>query len=132
MVPSVELQKAIYGELSKGNYPVHEVVPQDEEELPMITIQSINRIPNYTKTNRKRFTYSIIIDGWSYSRSSYEIKGIEEFIYQTIMDLEVGQFSVELVSLVMNENIKEEQTTDRVVHHSIQQFELIISEKGED
>lgn len=132
MVPSIELQKAIYQELTKGIYPIVEVVPKDLEEMPLITMQNLNRETNFTKTNNERFTFSIMIHGWSFSRSSLEIKEVEEFIYQTIMNLTMVDYEIELVNLGMNQNLKEEQKADRVVFHSIQEFEITISRKGED
>lgn len=131
MVPSIELQKTIYQELTKGNYPVVEVVPKDLDEMPLITMQNFNRETNFTKTNNERFTFSVMIHGWSFSRSSLEIKEIEEYIYQVIMNLKMVNYDVELVILGMNQNLKEEQAADRVVFHSIQEFEIVISRKGE-
>lgn len=131
MIPSVELQKTIFSELDKGSYPVAEVVPKDLKAMPLITIRDLNRETNFTKTNVNRFTFSVTIDGWSYSRSSYEIKTVEEYIYQTVMSLEMDSYDVEMVNLEMNLNLKEEETADRVVFHSVQQFEITISKKGD-
>lgn len=131
MIPSVELQKAIFSELDKGSYSVAEIVPKDLEAMPLITIQDLNRETNFTKTNTNRFTFSVTIDGWSYNRSSYEIKAVEEYIYQTVMNLEMVSYDIEMVNLEMNLNLKEEESADRVIFHSIQQFEITISEKGE-
>lgn len=127
MITSVELQKAVYKELEKDIYPVQEVVSQDFNELPMITIQDLNKNTNFTKTNKDRFTFSITIHGWSVGRSSIEIKEIENFIYQTIMDLEMETYNVELVNLSMNSNIRDEETANKIVFHSIQEFEITIS-----
>lgn len=132
MIASVELQKTIFKELDKGDYLVAEVVPKDLDKMPLITIQDLNRETNFTKTNKNRFTFSVIIDGWSHSRSSIEVKEVENFIYQSVMGLEMIHYDVEMVDLTMNINLKEEQASDRTIFHSIQQFEITISEKEND
>lgn len=129
MIPSIALQQALFSELSKGDYPVHEVVPSDTNKLPLITFGDFNRTNNFTKTNTNRFTYLVIIDGWSIGKSSIEIKQIEEFIYQTVMNIQIESYDVEFVELDMNINLKEEQTGDKLVFHSIQQFEITLSKR---
>lgn len=132
MYPSVELQKAVFKDLSRWLYPVSEIVVPELKDLPMITIEDFGRGTNFTKTNKERFTFSVMVHGWSVGKSSIESKEIEEFIYQTLMNLSMTYYEVEFVALVMSNNVKEEQANDRVVFHSIQQFEITISRKGED
>lgn len=125
MIPSVELQKAIYESLDEGIYQVYEVVP-NVDRMPLITLGSLRKSEDFTKTNTNRFTFSITIHGWSIGKSSIESKMIEEFIYQSITELEMDDYDVEFVRLAMNENLKEEETDDRVIFHSIQEFEITI------
>ena len=125
MIPSVELQKAIYEILDEGIYQVYEVVP-NVNRMPLITLGSLRKNEDFTKTNTNRFTFSITIHGWSIGKSSVESKMIEEFIYQSITELEMDDYDVEFVRLAMNENLKEEETDDRVIFHSIQEFEITI------
>lgn len=125
MIPSVELQKAIYESLDEGIYQVYEVVP-NVDRMPLITLGSLRKSEDFTKTNTNRFTFSITIHGWSIGKSSVESKMIEEFIYQSITELEMDDYDVEFVRLAMNENLKEEETDDRVIFHSIQEFEITI------
>lgn len=125
MIPSVELQKAIYEVLDEGIYQVYEVVP-NVDRMPLITLGSLRKNEDFTKTNTNRFTFSITIHGWSIGKSSVESKMIEEFIYQSITELEMDDYDVEFVRLAMNENLKEEETDDRVIFHSIQEFEITI------
>lgn len=132
MIPSVALQKAIYSELNMGIYPIHEVVPKTNKDLPLITLHGFTREPNFTKTNQKRFTFKVSIHGWSIGKSSIEIKEIEEFIYQTIMNLKMKAYDIEFINLSLNANTKSEETEDRVVFHSIQEFEITISSKKEN
>lgn len=129
MIPSIALQQALFSELSKGSYPVHEVVPSNTDKLPLITFGDFVRTNNFTKTNTNRFTYLIIVDGWSIGKSSIEIKQIEEFIYQTVMNLQMTDYRVELVNLEMNNNLKEEETADRIIFHSVQQFSITLAKK---
>lgn len=125
MIPSVELQKTIYEVLDEGIYQVYEVVP-NVDRMPLITLGSLRKSEDFTKTNTNRFTFSITIHGWSIGKSSVESKMIEEFIYQSITELEMDDYDVEFVRLVMNENLKEEETDDRVIFHSVQEFEITI------
>jgi len=125
MIPSVELQKAIYESLDEGIYQVYEVVP-NVDRMPLITLGSLRKSEDFTKTNTNRFTFSITIHGWSIGKSSVESKMIEEFIYQSITELEMDDYDVEFVRLAMNENLKEEETDDRVIFHSVQEFEITI------
>lgn len=125
MIPSIELQKAIYKVLEKGVYPVYEVVP-NVDKMPLITLGSLSKNEDFTKTNTNRFTFSITIHGWSIGKSSIESKEIEEFIYQSITELEMETYDVEFVRLGLNENLKEEESDDRVIFHSIQEFEITI------
>lgn len=125
MIPSVELQKAIYEILDEGIYQVYEVVP-NVDKMPLITLGSLRKSEDFTKTNTNRFTFSITIHGWSIGKSSVESKMIEEFIYQSITELEMDDYDVEFVRLVLNENLKEEETDDRVIFHSVQEFEITI------
>ena len=125
MIPSVELQKAIYEVLDEGIYQVYEVVP-NVDRMPLITLGSLRKSEDFTKTNTNRFTFSITIHGWSIGKSSVESKMIEEFIYQSITELEMDDYDVEFVRLAMNENLKEEETDDKVIFHSIQEFEITI------
>lgn len=132
MSASIELQTDVFKALGAGNYPVQEVSPSTVEEMPLITIQDFNRETNFTKTNTDRFTYSITVHGWSSGKSSLESKQIEEFIYQTVMNLKMTNYKVELVNLSMVSNLRDEETEDRVIFHSIQQFEITISKiKGD-
>lgn len=131
MIPSKAVQTALYEALKEGLYPIHEVVPSNDDMLPVITIGELRRTTNFTKTNTDRFTYSVIIHGWSKSNSSGESKEIEEFIYQTAMNLSIDNYEVELVTLEMNNNLREDETRDSIVFHSVQQFEITISKKGE-
>lgn len=128
MIPSVELQKAIYESLDEGIYQVYEVVP-NVDRMPLITLGNLRKSEDFTKTNINRFTFSITIHGWSIGKSSVESKMIEEFIYQSITELEMDDYDVEFVRLAMNENLKEEETDDRVIFHSIQEFEITIKKK---
>lgn len=132
MVPSVELQKALVSELSEGSYPVLEIVPADNDAYPLITLSDLNRQTNYTKTNKNRFTYSVRVRGWSIGRSSLVNKEIDDFVFKTVSGLQMEHYDVEFVELVLNANTREEETKDRIVFQSIQEFEITISEKGED
>lgn len=125
MIPSIELQKAIYKVLDEGIYQVYEVVP-NVDNMPLITLGSLRKSEDFTKTNTDRFTFSINIHGWSIGKSSVESKMIEEFIYQSITELEMIDYDVEFVRLVLNENLKEEETDDKVIFHSVQEFEITI------
>lgn len=131
MIPSIELQRAIYEQLNSGLYPVYETVPSDTTDLPLITMQDFNRQTNFTKTNQDRFTYSVMLHGWSVGRSSIQSKEIEEHIYQTVMSLAMMNYDVEMVRLAMNGNMRDEENKDAIVFHSIQQFEITIQRKGE-
>ena len=134
MAPSVDLQKTIYNELETGGYPVREIAPAEVKEMPLITLSELNRETDFTKTNKDRFTYTIMIHGWSIGKSSLESKTIEEFIYQTMMILTTTRdYKVEMVNLLMTNNVREDESADRVTFHSIQQFGITISKyKGED
>ena len=134
MAPSVDLQRTIYNELKAGGYPVGEIAPAEVKEMPLITLSELNRETDFTKTNKDRFTYTIMIHGWSIGKSSLEAKTIEEFIYQTMMNLTTTRdYKVEMVNLLMTNNVREDESGDRVTFHSIQQFGITISKyKGED
>lgn len=131
MIPTVALQKAVYQELSKGSYQVFEVVPSDIGKMPFITIGDINKETNFTKGNEDRFNISITLHSWSNANSSVESKEMEEFIYQTLMNLELTLFGydVEFISLDLNTNYKEADSKDKSIFHSVQGFGLTISKQ---
>ena len=131
MIPSLELQKAVYTELSKGVYPIFEVQPSDTSKMPFITFSDLSRETNFTKDNQNRFTFSIILHGWAIGKSSIQSKQIEDFIYNTVMSLEMVSYKVEMIDLSMNTNVREDESKDRTVFHSVQQFEITISKRGE-
>ena len=74
MIASIQLQKALYASLSES-YSVYEVVPK-EESFPFITFGDVTREENFTKTDKKRFTFTISIHGWSKGTSSIQSKTI--------------------------------------------------------
>lgn len=130
MIPSLALQKALYEELVKGDYSVFELMPSDKRMMPFITFTDLTKETNFTKDNLNRFTFSVTLHGWSMGKSSVVSKEIEEFIYNTAMNFEMNTYNVEFVELSFNTNIKEEETHDRVIFHSVQQFEITISKRG--
>lgn len=127
MITSVELQKAIFQSLST-DYSVFEVVPV-ANSFPYITVGEFTTNENFTKTDIDRFTYYVVLHGWSIGTSSLKAKVIEDYIYKKMKALRVNGFNVEIVNLTMSQILKEQQTDRNTIFHSVQEFEIVINNK---
>ena len=134
IIPSVELQKAVYRELTQGEYPVYDTAPTNQE-LPYILIGSVTRVPNDTKTN-SGYTMSMMLHAYSENNSSLEVKEMSYFIEKTLThEFEIEGFNNERQFLSLATQ-QEEEYKDSLVHHHILEITFIISkqrqqEKGE-
>lgn len=125
MNANIELQKALYSALSE-NYEVYEVIPSDSS-FPFILIDSLSKFENFTKDDQQRFTFSVMVHGFSKGTSSIESKILEDYIYEKTKHLELETFKVDLVDLTLSQNLKEDEEEGSIVFHSIQQFEITLS-----
>lgn len=134
VIPSVELQKAVYRELATGKYPVYDTAPTNHE-LPYILIGNVTRVPNDTKTN-SGYTMSMMFHAYSENNSSLEVKEMSYFIEKTLTrEFEITGFNNERQFLSLATQ-QEEEYKDSLVHHHILEITFIISkqnhlEKGE-
>lgn len=125
-VASVELQKGLYTSLSE-EYSVYEVVPK-EDDFPFITFGDITRQENFTKTDKKRFTFTILIHGWSKGTSSLQSKTIEEYILNKVENIKINGFELEGTSLEMSTTVREKDADGSTIFQSIQEFNFIINQ----
>lgn len=126
MIASIQLQKALYASLSES-YSVYEVVPK-EDDFPFITFGDITRQENFTKTDKKRFTFTILIHGWSKGTSSIQSKTIEEYILNKIENIKIEGFELEDTSLEMSTTVREKDADGSTIFQSIQEFNFIINQ----
>lgn len=125
-IPSIELQKAIYSSLINDEWDVYEVVPENTS-MPYIAIGNSTRVNNHTKTN-KRYTFRLMIHSWSKGVSSAEVKIMDNFIHDTIMDrLELNEYKLDFIELTMAESLKE-SAVGETIFHGIQEFQITITE----
>lgn len=137
---SILLQRALFLALS-DNYMVYEVIPK-KFEFPFITIPTLNREENLTKTDLHRFNFLVSIDGWTKGKSSTESKDVEHYIYEQIKNIKLKeqntsededgneiQFFIENVSLEMNTTIKEQDANGDIIFHSVNEFLITTNEK---
>lgn len=127
MVASIQLQKALYASLSES-YPVYEVVPKDCD-FPFITFGDVTREENYTKTDQKRFDFSLYIHGWTRGGSSIPSKMMEEYILNKVLDLSIDRYLLQSVHLDMSTTVREVDVDGSTIFQSIQEFSFTINEK---
>lgn len=125
MIPSIELQKAIYSVLSSSKWEVHEVIPP-KAPLPYIQIGNLSRLKADTKTN-KRHEFIIMIHSWSKGSSSIQVKEMNNFIYDSIHTLQMSTYSVSWVELELEQTIKEDYP-DGTIFHGVHEFKIILNE----
>jgi Protein of unknown function (DUF3168) len=124
-IASIELQKAIYAALNKGEYPVFEVVPPNTK-FPYIALGEEVVTDSDTKTN-KRTVHNFTIHTWSKGSSSTESKVINDIVKQSLLDgISVNGFSMDLITLEMLTAMKE-QGADGTVFHGVHQYEITLT-----
>ena len=134
VIPSVELQKAVYRELAQGEYAVYDTAPTNQK-LPYILIGNVTRVPNDTKTN-SGYTMSMMFHAYSENNSSLEVKEMSYFVEETLThEFEIDGFNNERQFLSLATQ-QEKEYKDSLVHHHILEITFIISkqrqqEKGE-
>ena len=126
-ISSMELQKAVYKNLSEGEYDVYEVVPPDTA-FPYITIGEETVTTANTKTSN-RTVHLLTIHTWSKSAGSMQSKFMNAFVMKTLQNKELvlEGFLVDIVSLELLTTYKE-QATDNTIFHGVLQFEITLTE----
>lgn len=126
MVRSIEIQRAILTELSRGEYQVLEIVPRDTA-FPLIQIGDSVMLSSDTKTHR-RTTHNITIHTWSKATSSVESKQIDDYVVNALRDgFEVQGFSLDNWGLALLTTLKEVHD-DFNIFHGVIQFEFTLGE----
>ncbi|WP_188074723.1 DUF3168 domain-containing protein [Planococcus sp. ANT_H30] len=126
LIPTVELQKAVYQKLS-AHYTTYDLRPPNAQ-FPYILIGEDVTVDNLTKGD-KRTTHNLTIHTFSQSTKSLESKTMNHLVKESLLnDLELSGFYVDLNKLSMMMTTKEEET-DGAIHHGIIQFDITIREK---
>lgn len=130
MIASIELQKAIYKELTnKAPYTVFDTAPLNQS-FPYIIIGNTTRVPNLTK-DLNGYTMSVMFHCYSNKNSSKEVKEMSHVVETTlIQDFDIDGFYNTKQDLTL-ETSQDEDLNGEVVHHYILEMEFILTEKGE-
>lgn len=127
MIPSVELQKAIFAKLSGSTFNIYEVKPLDAS-YPFITIGNEVMTDSLTKDS-DRTSHNITIHTWSKAKSSLESKKMNHFTKTHVLDVtEVNGFYLDIAKLSMQTTLKEDMT-DGTIFHTVLQFEITLTKK---
>lgn len=126
LIPSVELQKAIYSKLSTAYKVVQ--IKSANPSFPFIEIGNEVLLDDNTKTE-KRTVHNVTIHTYSKSTSSIESKTLNHFVKESILgQLEINGFYVDKAKSKMVTTLTEEDVNS-VIWHGVLQFELSISQK---
>lgn len=129
-IPSLELQKAIYGKLSTSTYKVYDVAPLGTFTQPFIVIGDETITTRFTKTDRF-WVSTVTIHTWTKGASSSSSKILNNFVIENLLlqPFNVNGFFVSLVSLEMLTTQEEiDETQSQTLFHGILQFEFTLQE----
>lgn len=133
-IRELELQKAVYTNLSTGAYTVLDS-PPTEPVLPLITLGDNIVVDSDTKTS-DRTVHLVTIHTWSKGNSKAEIYTMNDFVKTAIKDstLSVTGFNVDNVTTELLTVMKDADYTgavytdiDGVVLHGVLQFNVTLS-----
>lgn len=130
LIPSLNLQKAIFSTLSGSTYKVYDIAPLGSFTQPFIVIGDETITTSFTKTER-RWVSNVTIHTFAKGASSVASKNLNNFVIQRILltPLVVDSFFVDLVSLEMLTTQEEmDETQSQTVFHGILQFEITLQE----
>lgn len=123
VVPSIELQKAVYNAL-KNHYEVFEIIPPNHP-TPFITLGDESFTVDYTKNTDCTIHY-ITVHTWSSGTSSLEIKTMNDTVISTIRGgLEADGFNISMITLELLTTLKE-IGADTTIFHGVVQFEMYL------
>jgi hypothetical protein len=127
LIPSIELQRAVQITLNAGIYPVHDQFQQDEP-MPFITIGEETLLDISTKIEDIT-SHLITVHTWSDSISSKEVKEMNYFIKNALLDspFNVDGFVVLFSALDFNQTFKEQDGTS-IKYHGVTQIEFRLQE----
>lgn len=118
MGATVELQKAVYSTLSTSVYKVFDSLPS-KQAMPFIVIGEDTLLFADTKTEG-RSRHVLTIHCWSDKTSSLEVRGMNDFVMQSLFQLEkVNGYHVDFVELELAQVFKSEDKYHGVISIAI-------------
>lgn len=127
MIASIELQKAIVSKLNQSVYKVTET-KSDKPTFPFIEIgDEVLFDDNNIKTDDRTF-HNITIHTFTKGQDSLESKQLNQYVKESLLNLEVDGFFVDIAKLARLNTLKEYEA-DGTVFHGILSFEYELTQK---